>query len=136
MTDEPIANPDIEELIAAGERRKKELVAWAGGLLDEEQAAARLGASVAELRERTGIGSLIAVLFEGRRGYPACQFNECGTVPGLEMTLCPMPIRSDWMRLEWLLTPDSALDDETPLEALRAGRREAVLDCARSHGAE
>ena len=40
------------------------------------------------------------------------------------------------MRLEWFLTPDTALDGDTPLEALQAGRREAVLECARSHGAE
>jgi hypothetical protein len=124
----------MQELIAAGERRKEELVALAGGLCDEEQVARRLGASVAELRECTRTGRLIAVLFEGRRGYPACQFDERGMVPGLEMALCSMLIRSDWMRLEWLLTPDEALDGFSPLAALRAGKVDEVIELARSEG--
>jgi hypothetical protein len=49
--------------------------------------------------------------------------------------LSVMPIKAPWTRLEWFLTPDTALDGDTPLEALRAGRRGAVVDIARSHGA-
>ena len=37
------------------------------------------------------------------------------------------------MRLEWLLVPDDALEGISPLEALRAGRLEDVLDIARDH---
>jgi uncharacterized protein (DUF2384 family) len=37
------------------------------------------------------------------------------------------------MRLEWLLVPDEALEGLSPLEALRAGRLEDVLDIARDH---
>jgi hypothetical protein len=44
-----------------------------------------------------------------------------------------MPIRHDWVRLEWLLVPDEALEGISPLEALRAGRLEDVIDIARDH---
>jgi hypothetical protein len=30
-------------------------------------------------------------------------------VEGIAEVLCEMPVRSPWMRLEWLLTPDDAL---------------------------
>jgi hypothetical protein len=53
-------------------------------------------------------------------------------VPGLSDALAVMPLRADWIRLEWLLVPDDALDGLSPLEALRAGRPEDVTDIART----
>ena len=47
-----------------------------------------------------------------------------------------MPLRADWMRLEWLVVPDNVLKGLSPLEALRAGRIEEVVDVARGQGAE
>jgi hypothetical protein len=57
-------------------------------------------------------------------------------VPGLSDALAVMPIRADWMRLEWLVVPDEALDGISPVGALRAGRIYEVIDIARAQGAE
>jgi hypothetical protein len=116
--------------------RKQWLIRKAGGVLEEELVADWLGMSLPELRRYTEAGDLIAVDMDGRTVYPAFQLKNPTTILDVRKILSVMPIKASWMRLEWLLTPDSALDGDTPWEALQAGRRDAVLDCARSHGAE
>jgi hypothetical protein len=123
----------IAELMAAGEVRKAELIRMAGGLYMPSYAATILAISEQVVEERRKAGELIAVeTGEGYR-YPACQFTPDGQVTGLSEVLTVMPIRHDWMRLEWLLVPDEALEGLSPLEALRVGRLEDVLDIARDH---
>ena len=123
----------IAELIAAGEVRKAELVELAGGLYTLTEVAAILTISEQLVEQRRKAAELIAI--ETREGYryPACQFTPDGIVKGLSEVLSVMPIRADWMRLEWLLVPDDALEGISPPEALRAGRLEDVIDIARDH---
>ncbi|GEO13651.1 hypothetical protein [Microvirga aerophila] len=116
--------------------RKQWLIRQAGGVLEEDLVADWLGVSLPELRRYTEAGDLIAVDMDGRTVYPAFQLKNPTTILDMRKILSAMPIRASWMRLEWFLTPDSVMDGDTPWEALRAGRRDAVLDCARSHGAE
>ncbi|MGF9763044.1 hypothetical protein AAII07_48625 [Microvirga sp. 0TCS3.31] len=123
----------VAELIAAGEVRKAELVELAGGLYMPSYVAAILKIPEQLVEQRRKAGELIAVeTGEGYR-YPACQFTPHGIVTGLPEVLAMMPIRHDWMRLEWLLVPDEALEGLSPLEALRAGRLDDVVDIARDH---
>lgn len=123
----------IAELIAAGEVRKAELIKLAGGLYMPSYVAAILKTPEPLIEERRRAGELIAVeTGEGYR-FPACQFTPDGIVKGLSEVLAVMPIRHDWMRLEWLLVSDDALEGISPLEALRAGRLEDVIDIARDH---
>ncbi|ANY81327.1 hypothetical protein BB934_26460 [Microvirga ossetica] len=116
--------------------RKQWLIRQAGGVLEEDFVADWLGMSLPELRRYTEGGDLIAVDMDGRAVYPAFQLKNPTTVLDVRKILSVMPIRSSWMRLEWFLTPASVLGGDTPWQALRAGWREAVLDLARSHGAE
>jgi hypothetical protein len=105
----------------------------AGGLYTLSEVAAILAISEQLVEQRRKAGKLIAVeTGEGYR-YPACQFTPHGIVTGLSEVLAVMAIRHDWMRLEWLLVPDEALEGLSPLEALRAGRLEDVIDIARDH---
>ena len=127
--DDAIQHRDVAEY-------KQWLIRKAGGVLEEDLVADWLGMSLPELRRYTEAGDLIAVDMDGRTVYPAFQLKNATTVLNVRKILSVMPIRAPWMRLEWFLTPDSVLDGDTPWEALRAGRREVVLDCARSHGAE
>ena len=123
----------IAELRAAGEVRKAELVELAGGLYMPSYVAVILKIPELLIEEWRKAGELFAVgTGEGYR-YPACQFTPDGIVTGLSEVLAVMPIRHDWMRLEWLLVPDDALEGISPLEALREGRLEDVLDIARDH---
>jgi hypothetical protein len=123
----------IAELIAAGKVRKAELTRMAGGLYTLSEVAAILAISELLVEERRKAGELIAVRLAESYCYPACQFTPHGIVTGLSEVLAVMPVRHDWMRLEWLLIPDEALEGLTPLEALRAGRLEDVIDIARDH---
>jgi hypothetical protein len=95
-----------------------------------------LGTDVVTLQELAAEGAITALPLPGGTGYPACQLEIGGLVAGLSDALRSMPIRSPWMRLEWLLTADPALGDASPIEALRRGIVTEVIQLARSHGAE
>jgi hypothetical protein len=127
--DDEIQHRDVAEY-------KQWLIRKAGGVLEEDLVADWLGMSLPELRRYTEAGELIAVDMGGRTVYPAFQLKNPTTILHMRKILSVMPIRSSWMRLEWFLTPDSALDGDTPWKALQTGRREAVLECARNHGAD
>jgi hypothetical protein len=120
--------------------RKRWLIRRAGGVLEEDLVADWLGMSLPELRRHAEAGDLIALDVDGRTVYPAFQLKNAMTVLNVREILAVMPIKAPWMRLEWFLTSDTALDDNTPLEALQKGLREVVLDYARnyarSHGVE
>jgi hypothetical protein len=47
-----------------------------------------------------------------------------------------MPIQDPWMRLEWLLTEDDALEGSSPLAALKSGALDEVIGLAAGHGGE
>ena len=68
--------------------------------------------------------------------YPACRFRCDGIVDSLAAILEAMPLRSDWMRLEWFLVADDGLNGIDPLEALKEGGLRDVIDIARGYGAE
>jgi hypothetical protein len=127
--DDAVQHRDVAEY-------KQLLIRKSGGVLEEELVADWLGMSLPELRRYTEAGDLIAVDIDGRTVYPAFQLKNPTTTLDTRKILSVMPIRSSWMRLEWFLTPDSALGGHTPWEALQAGQRDVVLACARSHGAE
>jgi hypothetical protein len=127
---------EIQTLIAGGLARKTELVEMAGGLYPLPQVASLLSVSEEAIEDRHKAGVLIAVRSGGRYGYPACQFTSDGIVEGLAIILEAIPMRDDWMRLEWLLVPDDALEGLSPLEALKGGRIDDVIDVARAQGAE
>jgi len=127
---------DLQELIAAGDARKAELIEMAGGLLTLQAVASLLNSPEQLVEARHKAGEIIAVKAGEDYGYPACQFGPDGILPGLSEVLAVMPLRADWMRLEWLLVEDDALDGSSPLQALKTGRIDEVLDVARGQGAE
>lgn len=73
---------------------------------------------------RTGSGRLV---------YPAAQFDGERVIDGLGDVLDVLvPDNTEaWMVASWLTTSDPELGSRTPLEALRAGERDAVLRAAR-----
>ncbi|WP_262273428.1 hypothetical protein [Microvirga yunnanensis] len=115
---------------------KADLLRKAGGTLAAPEAARMLGTDVVTLQELAAEGAIIALPLPGGTAYPACQLEIGGMVAGLSEALRSMPIRSPWMRLEWLLTGHPALDGASPIEALRRGDVTEVMQLARLHGAE
>lgn len=115
---------------------KRDLLQRAGGYLEADLAAGWLGMTVEELRQHAEVGDLIAAEWDGRLLVPAFQLRNSMTLLRVREILAEMPIKSAWMRLEWLVTPDDALGGQTPLEAFQRGREAEVRELARSHGAD
>lgn len=72
----------------------------------------------------------------GERRYPVAQFTGDGIVSGLKPALAALPSESAWFRLNFLVTPLAQLDGQTPVEALGAGKTEAVVEAAQSVGVQ
>jgi hypothetical protein len=80
-------------------------------------------------------GKLLAVS-TGRHGYryPAWQFEPSGVLPGLEDALSVLAPFDSWMQVAFFVSPNERLQGKTPIEALKAGDLEAVLEAGAVYG--
>ena len=80
-------------------------------------------------------GSLLGLQL-GRRGYryPAWQFTADGVLPGLKESLKALDNASAWVQLAFLLNDNAWLDGRRPLDALREGHVNAVVEAAHQYG--
>jgi hypothetical protein len=80
--------------------------------------------------------SLLAVPGPGGRPlYPTIQFDDDGSiVHGLREVLETLNFTSPWSALNFLVSPDSLLNNERPIDILRRGDVELVLESARRIG--
>lgn len=103
--------------------------------MSAKEVAQRLHMSRQAVDERRRKGRLIG-LDIGRRGYayPAWQFDDIGTLPGFEQVLHALADLESWSQVAFMLTPNSRLKGETPLNILRLGKRDDVLNAAQSYG--
>jgi hypothetical protein len=101
-------------------------------MLTLAQAAQALGLTAPAVNDRFRAGRLIA-LEAGARGrrYPAWQFEDEIAGRPLEAVLEALKGLSPWAVYRFFTTADSALEDETPLDALRRGAVEAAVEAAR-----
>jgi len=81
-------------------------------------------------------GSLLAVPGpSNRRYYPTVQFQADGTVvKGLKAVREALPTRNPWAVLNFLVQPDDRLNGRKPIDLLRDGKVNDVVDAARSMG--
>jgi hypothetical protein len=101
-------------------------------MLTLAEAAQALGLTPPAVNDRFRAGKLIA-LEAGARGrrYPAWQFEDEVAGRPLEAVLQVLKGLNSWTSYRFFTTPDSALEDETPLEVLRRGDIEAVIEAAK-----
>ena len=101
-------------------------------MLTLAEAAQALGLTPPAVNDRFRAGKLIA-LQAGARGrrYPAWQFEDEIIGAPLEAVLAVLKGLSCWTIYRFFTTPESTLEDETPLEVLRRGDIEAALQAAR-----
>lgn len=122
-----------------GARYRRELLEQAGGALSVGEAAKLLGISPQAVRKRIKDHSLIGI--PGAKGYaiPNIQFQDESTLPHLGEVLKAMPVDSAWMQLDWLMSPEPRLGDESPVNLLKKNKGcDAVLAAAAlvgEHGA-
>jgi hypothetical protein len=127
---EPLAPAFIRGIEA-----KRRMIEEHGGTLTSTEAAAILGVTRQAVDKRRQAGKLLAVS-TGRHGYryPAWQFSESGTIPGLEEVLAVLASHDEWMQLAFFVQSDPLLDGEAPLDSLKTGKLEQVLNSALMYG--
>lgn len=124
-------DPLVPALVRNVEHRKL-LIERAGGTLSAEDAGRLLGISRQAVDKRRRAGSLLAVREGSDWRYPACQFDKTDVVAGIPDVVRAYASSGPWVTLDFLLAPNSALGGRSPVEALKAGDREAVLRLLRS----
>ena len=94
------------------------------------------GVSRQRIDKQVREGSLLAVPGpSNRRHYPTVQFQADGTVvKGLRAVREALPTRNPWAVLNFLVQPDARLNGRKPIELLKAGAVDDVVDAARSIG--
>jgi hypothetical protein len=124
---DPLAEARLEGL-----RISEQLLNHEGKPWSVQAVAAHLGITRQAVAKRAASHRLLAIDI-GRHGhaYPAWQFVRGGVLPGLEATLDALDGHDAWMQLSFFLGASPRLDDRSPLEALRAGALDAVLQAAR-----
>jgi hypothetical protein len=130
--------PDARaQALLEGVRIAQEDLRKAGGAFDLEQVRTLMqGVSRQAVDKRVQEGSLLAVPGpSNRRSYPTLQFNLDGTiVEGLKAVCAALPTSNPWTILNFLAHPDDRLQGRKPIDLLKAGNVELVVEAARRLG--
>jgi hypothetical protein len=120
-----------------GVRIAQEDLRDAGGAYDLDQVRTLMrGVSRQAVDKRVQEGSIFAVPGpSNRRSYPTIQFNQDGSVvAGLREVRDALRTSNPWTVLNFLSRPDARLDNRRPVDLLRSGKLDMVLEAARRHG--
>ena len=143
----PVATTTIEKQAFEPDARSRALLLGvtiaqddlraAGGAYDLQAVRKLLrGVSRQRIDKQVREGSLLAVPGpSNRRYYPTVQFQSDGTlVKGLKAVRDALPTRNPWAILNFLVQPDARLQGRKPIELLKAGEIDHVVDAARTMG--
>lgn len=70
----------------------------------------------------------------GRVCFPTLQFTKDGPVGGMRELVNVFPSENRWMLLNFLIHPDDRLGEKRPIDVLKAGDIEAVVEAAKAMG--
>ena len=130
--------PDAKSLaILEGVRIAQADLRQAGGAYDLQQVRTLMhGVSRQAIDKRVQEGSLLAVPGpRNRRSYPTLQFNQDGTiVAGLKAVCDALPTKNPWAILNFLAQPDDRLRKRRPIDVLKEGHVDLVVEAARRVG--
>jgi len=127
---EPLASPYLK-----GIQAQQVLLREAGGLMSSTQVASLLRLTRQAVDKRR-LGKKLIAIPQGQHsfGYPACQFNDRGPLPGLEEMLNGLDTSDSWTQLIFFLRPNAGLGDRSPLQCLREGQSLEVRSVAAMFG--
>lgn len=109
----------------------------AGGAYDLDQVRILMnGISRQMIDRKVREGNLLAVPGpSNRRAYPTVQFTPDGTVvAGLKAVQDALPTDNPWAILNFLVHPDPRLNGRKPIDVLKTGEIDLVVDAARRVG--
>ena len=133
-----IAQKESDPLLKAkikGLEVKQELLFHSGKPLSSRETGNILNMSRQAVDKRRDRNKLLGLSL-AKRGYlyPAWQFENGDVLPGLEQVLEALADISSWGKLEFMLTGDLKLEGFTPLECLKAGQIDRVIEAAKTYG--
>lgn len=138
LVDKSAFEPDARSrAMLEGVRIAQQDLRDAGGAYDLEEVRTLMrGVSRQAIDKRVQDGSLLAVPGpSNRRSYPTLQFNRDGiVVPGLKAVREALQTSNSWTVLNFLSRPDARLGNRKPIELLKSGQLDLVLEAARRHG--
>ncbi|WP_245472415.1 hypothetical protein [Rhizobium jaguaris] len=138
LIDRSAFEPDARSrAMLKGLRIAQEDLRDAGGAYDLDQVRTLMrGVSRQAVDKRVQAGSLLAVPGpSNRRSYPTLQFNRDGTVvAGLKAVREALQTSNPWAILNFLTNPDARLGNRKPIDLLKSGNLDLVLDAAKRHG--
>ncbi|MHC6152825.1 hypothetical protein ACVSQB_13595 [Bradyrhizobium elkanii] len=127
--------PDARALaVLEGVRIAQEDLRRSGGAYDLDQVRTLLrGISRQAVDKRVQEGSLLAIPGpSNHRSFPTLQFNADGAVvEGLKSVQEALPTNNPWTVLNFLAQPDDRLGGRKPIDLLREGKVELVVEAAR-----
>jgi hypothetical protein len=119
-----------------GIEAKRRLIRENGGVYSTEQAAEFLGTTAQEINKRRTSRKLLGLVFRSKGYlYPVWQFDkDRGTLPGLEAVLLTLADHDEWMQNIFFVSRNTRLNERRPLDLLRQGEIEPVIEAAKSMG--
>ena len=121
----PAIDPDelrTAERLARTAKFKRDLVERSGGALTAEQVQKLLGhKSVQAVHKAVASRRLLAVDDNGRKLFPAFQFDGGSVAPGMAAVLAATPTTSPWALLQFMVDGDEGLGDERPMDMVKGG---------------
>jgi len=137
----PVAKADnrLVNAMARGITARRKLMETEGGSLSAEQAARELGISKAAILKRYHKGQIIAWREERQNAarFPVWQFKDHKALEGLERVLRILNTGSrldDFGRMLFFLSNIGFLGNKRPVDCLRAGEVNKVLQAAEGYG--
>ena len=123
----PAIDPDelrTAERLARTAEFKRDLVERAGGALTAEEVRKLLGyKSVQAVHKAVASRRLLAVDDNGRKLFPAFQFDSAAPAPGVAAVLASTPTTSPWALLQFMVDGDEALGDERPMDMVKGSAK-------------
>ncbi len=127
-------HPDVIDHWRWAQMRKRLLEAE-GGVLGAQAFADRLDITRQAVNRRRTAGKLISLEL-ARHGYryPTWQLDDKGVLDGIPQALAAFDDIDDWTRFAWFLNANILLDDRRPLDLLREGDPQPVIEAASRYG--
>lgn len=128
--------PAITESLRGGIELRNRLLKEEGGCASAEQTAAMLGLGSRQAIYHQLKRRFLFAVPVGQRGllFPVWQFKNGHALPGLDRVLAAFQHGDPWAIFLFFLSKSPALGGQRPLDMLRDGQIETVVEAAAAHG--
>lgn len=129
------ASDPLARAFVHGIEARTKLIEQNGGVFKTEQVAKYLGITAQAVNRRRASLQLLGLTFR-KRGhvFPAWQFDERGTIAGLQEVLLVLSEHDEWMQNIFFVSPNTRLGGRRPLDLLRDKKIPEVIDAAKDFG--